>query len=193
MHTTSFVLLLTAGVANAEPPPSPWTVTAGLGVAWSHLESEYYDLGYTSGLSLRVDVAYRIHPRIAIGIHGGYAAATGETAEYRPPICYVYDFDYHALELGVTAQLGLDRFWIAPWFGVSKLSTEYDDLAESGNATLGVGVAAGYGLYQTLGGHYIDVYTSAAGSLTDNPYYSPGFPPRYEPFVSFTLGVDFRY
>jgi hypothetical protein len=188
-------VLLFTGVADAEPPASAWTVTAGLGVAWSHLRSETLDAGFTPGLSARGEVGYRVDRHVALGVHAGLASATGH--EY--PICedplpgaqpYTSDYSYTAFELGLTAELVFDEFRIAPWVGISSLSG--GSVAAAGNAKLGYGVVAGYGIYRTLNGHYLDIFASAMRSTKDNPD-SFGSPPFTEPFTSFAAGVDFRY
>jgi hypothetical protein len=132
--------------------------------------------------ALRVDVAYRVTSHLAIGTHAGIAVGQGLQYEYcapgdcRPGDPFTYEFDYQAFELGLTAQLVFDRFWLAPWAGISKLSTKYDgDLSEAGNGTLGYGVASGYGVYRTEGGHYVDIYASATHSMKDS---GDSFAPR---------------
>jgi hypothetical protein len=197
MRLAVVVLLVTVGVADAEPP-SKLALTAGVGVGVSHLEADTLDAGFTPGLSLRVDAAYRVTPHVAIGVHSGLARARGQQYELdedplpgAPP--YTYDFDYTALELGVTVQLAFDRGWLAPWLGMSKLFGSDGDLESWGNTTLGYGVAAGYGVYATHAGHYVDAFVSATRSSKDNPSYAPGVTARTESFLAFTFGVDFRY
>ena len=75
MRTVLVWLALGSVPAVAEPlRPSPFTVTAGLGVAMSDFPSDDYrsygeDRSFTSGPALRLDVAYHVHPNLAIGVH----------------------------------------------------------------------------------------------------------------------------
>lgn len=193
MRLAFVVLLLTVAAAHAEPPPSDLTVTAGVGVAISHLSDEFLDAGFTTGASFRLDLAYRLNPHLAIGVHFGLAQGQGLQYEsfvegQAPCPPSTYEFGYTAFELGGTAQLAFDRFWVAPWIGSSALGGDEGDLETWGTSTLGYGIAIGYGVYALPQGHYIDAYASAMRSLKDIDY--PG--PR-DPFVSFNFGVAYRY
>jgi len=117
MRLAFVVLLLTVAAAHAEPPPSDITVTADVGVAITHLNDEFLDAGFTTGVSFRLDLAYRLNPHVAIGFHFGLVRAQGMQFEsfpnQEPCPLIAYSFDYTAFEFGGTAQLAFDRFWVA--------------------------------------------------------------------------------
>jgi len=188
MRLASIALLITCGAANAEP--SKLTVTAGGAVAATHLETEIDDVGFTAGLAIRLDAAYRVTSCLALGIHGGAMGASGRQHAYMQ--FYDYDFDYSGLELGATAQLVFDRLWVAPWIGISKLLGSAD-LEAAVHTSLGAGIAIGYGFYELPDGHYIDVFASATASAKDNLYYEAGYNSPTNAFVTFALGIDYRY
>jgi hypothetical protein len=186
------VVPLAVTVAHAEPAPveQPLVVTAGIGVAMSHLRADLDD-GYTSGLSARLDAAYRVAPHVSVGVHGGLARGSA----LQPGFCYPGDcrpgfeplpdtVSYTAFEIGATAVIALGDAWLAPWLGASKLSSDVLDA----NATLGYGVAAGYTLHTTAEGHRLGVFASAMRTTKHDDLMDAD-----QPFVSVTLGVDLQY
>jgi len=191
MRLAFAVVVVTAAAAHAEPA-SKITVTAGAGIAMTHLEDEASDAGFTSGVSFRLDAAYRIRSDVAVGIHGGLLLAQAEGWATGQDITYGYN--YSGVEVGVTAQLVFDRFWAAPWIGISKLAGPLD-LDTTANTALGYGFAIGYGIYALADGHYIDVFASGLGSPKVNPLYfpGPGAAPPTVSFTTFTVGLDYRY
>jgi hypothetical protein len=187
------VIAATLGAADAANADS-LTMAAGVGVAWTELRSAMFDAkeaSFTSGAALRLDVMEPVHPNLMVGVHGGWAHATGIAHAYEQG---EYDFSYNPLELGVTAQLTIDRVWIAPWLGISKLLSS--DLEEAGDASFGYGLAAGCSIYSWRNEgprvHYVDVFASVTRSTKANPDYILDEPNR-EPYLGFAVGLDVRY
>jgi hypothetical protein len=191
MRLAFAVVIVTAAAAHAEPP-SRITVTAGAGIAMTHLADEISGAGFTSGVSFRLDAAYSVRSDVAVGIHGGLLRAQAEGWATEQDITYGYN--YSGVEVGVTAQLVFDRFWAAPWIGISKLDGPLD-LGTTVNTVLGYGFAIGYGIYALAGNHYVDVFVSGLDSPKVNPIYvpGPGSAPPTVSFTTFTVGLDYRY
>jgi len=177
MRLAFIVLFVTVAAAHAEPPPSKVvSLTAGAGFALNQLDSQdLYDSNVSP--SLRLDVAWHATPRLAFGIHSGIVLAhIVDLTRNDEDVSY-----YLAFELGATAQIELDRLWLAPWIGASKMSAP--SLYTFGDdASLAYGFAAGYGVYTTSDRHYVDLFASAMRTSKGTT-----------PFMSFTLGVDFRF
>lgn len=198
MRTVLVCLALGSGPAVAEPVrPSPFTVTAGLGVAMSDFPSDDYrsegkDRSFTSGPALRVDVGYHVHPNLAIGVHTGLARVDGMDLEIRSMFSLDWPYTYTALEAGVTVQVKVDRFWLAPWVGMQQLDASDGLYGEwQQDLTLGYGLAAGGTVYRT-GMHRVDLYASATRSVKPDPEYG-SIEPYSEAFLSFAAGVAYRY
>jgi len=162
--------MVVAAAANAEPLPAS-TMTVGVGVAVSKLDARGFkdvEPGFTSACSLRLDLAVRLDPHIALGIHGGVTPSNER-------------FDYVGLELGATMQFVFDHGWIAPWFGVSKLTGLDGTFGTAEDVRGAFGIAAGSIVYTTSEGHHVDVFASATRSG------------NYKTYESYTLGLDWRY
>ncbi len=181
-----------SSVASAEPPPSPLTATARLGVAWSDLPDD--DAGsldgersFTAGLAFHVDVAHRVHPGLAIGVHAGFARVQGVGRERRAMFDVLHDYSYTAYELGVVAQVAVsDRIWLAPWIGLHQLDARYYLFEAWTDAQLGYGVALGADVYRN-GRHRVALYTSAARSVKHDSIFES------QAFLSFAVGAAYRY
>jgi len=181
MRLALAVLVVGVGVARADEPLSPVVASAGVGIAWSHVD--FLDLnrrGFAARPAFRLDVAYRLSPSVAIGVHAGYALAHGNSTmglDFTP-----YEFDYSAVELGEMVQAVSGRWWIAPWVGVHKLIGG-SDLVD--DVTLGYGIAAG-GSISRVGEHDVDVFVSAMHSFKT-------IDSSDDSFVQLTVGFDYRY
>ena len=197
MRSVVVFLALASRLAIAEPVrPYPITVTAGLGVAMSDFPSDDYrsygqDRSFTSGAALRLDVAYLVHPSVAIGVHTGLARVDGLDTEQRSMFNVDWPFTYTALEAGVTVQMTVDRFWLAPWVGMQQLDASEGLWGWALEWTLGYGLAAGGTIYRN-GIHRADLYVSATRSVKDDPDYG-SIEPYTETFLSFAAGVAYRY
>jgi hypothetical protein len=193
-------ILAVAGLtisAGAEPAPhTNMTVTVGAGVAYSDIPEDNYQSyeaarSFTPGWALRVDVARFVHPQIAVGVHAAISRAQGLDTEHRSMFNVDWEFSYSPVELGLTAQLVIDRFWLAPWVGVHGITADDGYLADwVTSPSLGLGLAAGGTVYRD-GVHRVDLFASATRSVKHDADY--GTPEGYdETFLGFAVGIAYR-
>ena len=172
-------LLASVGAAHADPV----TTTAGLGASWSQYElasSDRFD-DFRFGQALHLDVGYRVHHGVSIGVHTGVSRATGTDSNFMSH----GPFTYWPLELGITAQLVvLDQAWVAPWIGVHRVRLGAD--SGTADATLSFGWGMAVGVDRPVGdGHHLGVFASVVGG--DHTYSSEPVP-----YTAVTVGIEHR-
>lgn len=207
MRLLSIATLAGSVLAGLSPPaiadaprPTPFTVTAGLGIAMSDIFEDDYrssaeqSHSFTWGPALRVEVAYHVHPNIAVGVHLGLARVDGLSTERRSMFNVDHEYTYSSFEGGIAAQLSFDRFWVAPWVGANQLEESEGLNGWVTEASLAAGVGIGGTVYRNQM-HRIDLFASAMRSVKSDPdYYGVGSGREYtESFLSFSGGVAYRY
>ncbi len=175
--------------APAAPAPAPKTISllasAGIGASNFDVYNEPYGTDYSAGLSVFGLAARELTPGFSLGLRAAYVRVEGRTTDI---LCYQPRFTYHAIDVGLTALMTWNRFWIAPWVGVDHIGGEHDELRATidDKTTLAYGANLGVTVVR-FDRHRIDLAAGAMQSMKDSGAYGQSF------FRSLTLGVAYRY
>lgn len=172
------MLLVAPASAHAEGP-----ITAVVGFGPTMEKWEVDDDIARFAVALRADVAYRVHPNIAIGVHGSLAmSASGREFVFLGMDSRFEPIEYAPMELGVGGTFTLrDRIWLAPWLGyVDVQITDDAGSADQYPRNIGFGADVGADVY-IRDAHRVAVFAGVTSSTGDVS------------FLGLTLGAAYRY
>jgi hypothetical protein len=180
-----FALLLLLVVATAPArAESPFVATVGLGVATGKVTASQLTADTELGGGLLIDVGYRVHPSLAIGVH--VAATYLRLGDPNPSMGFV------PIELGLSAQYVIaEQVWIAPSIGIEddQLAHQTDQYVMLDRArTLALGLAVGVDLARDRA-HRVGLF----GALAHSSYTAPMTEVASQTFTALIVGVAVRY
>ncbi len=184
--TATMGAMATLPTMGASPARAERTVAvaAGAGLSLSRLAGRGdLEEGYTLGPALLLDVGYRLHPRLALGLHTGFSS--GSSTEYIADAAED-SFTYTTIELGLSAQLAItSRLWTAASLGscwLTRYGNEYE--RDPDDHHLSYGLTLGGDLLVRPDGHRLGAYARVMQTATYD---------SYEGLRGFAFGVAYRY
>ena len=181
------VLVVVPAVAHAD---GPLVAIGTLGGGAGNLRSPDFEMEGTRqtrpGIGAAIDVGYRVHAAVALGVHLGIAHyfhydAAGSVAFPNQGI------SYEPIQFALSSQIAItDRVWVAPYFGVEDGELG-NDVHSSYRGILG-GVAAGFDLSSSGHEHWA-AFVGLSGSQDNHVDHPPG----QASFITAHVGAAYRY
>ena len=177
----AIVLVLAASPAHADGP-----LVAAVGGGPTIMRWDPDD-GTRWSLSLHVDLAVRVHPAVAVGVHAGATIPTAASdfvfeGSGPGPGSHFESIHYGPLELGLGGTFALgQRAWIAPWLGQVDIQT-------SGSSYTGVPRLTAFGFdvgvdLRSDDGQRLGLFAAITSTVGAD----------YDSFRELTVGAAYRY